>query len=101
MIPIVDGKFADYAKHLPPKSFINCADFASAEDCTSHILAVAKDVELYNSYHAWKRSYSVIRRGDNYDQLCEMALNNRGRERGAINVAQHRDQGLCAFSFRT
>ena len=43
-----------YARYLPPHTFVNVADFASPAALAAHLIAVAANKTLYNSY-LWPR----------------------------------------------
>ena len=100
MVPVVWGKKNNYKGHLPPDSFINCADYATPSECAAHILQVAGDEALYSSYHAWRLKYRIQDMGvrnDNamwavpYHAMCEYALRNEGREKAPVDIASLRD----------
>ena len=103
MVPIVWGTHTNYSAHLPPKSYINCADFASPSECAAHIRAVASDEALYSSYHAWRDKYwsDNMFYTDQWVQpkaLCEYALRNGHQEKANIDVKSLRnDRRLCAY----
>ena len=103
MVPIVWGTHTNYSAHLPPKSYINCADFETPSECAAHIRAVASDEALYSSYHAWRDKYwsDNMFYTDQWVQpkaLCEYALRNGHQEKANIDVKSLRnDRRLCAY----
>ncbi len=95
MIPVVDGVRAHYETHLPPHSYINCADFTTTKECTDHILAVSRDYDLFTSYHEWKQHSTIERRDNHYDNFCRQVLHNNKKENPPINAARFRDKTHC------
>lgn len=67
-IPIVFGG-ADYAKFLPPKSYINAQDFNTTKELSAFLTNLSQDTEEYLSYFWWQRHYHV-RTGQGYVDLC-------------------------------
>ncbi|GFU15139.1 alpha-(1,3)-fucosyltransferase C [Nephila pilipes] len=56
MIPIVMGG-DDYAKYLPPHSFINVANFSSPKNLAKYLHEVSRTQSSYLSYFKWKEKY--------------------------------------------
>lgn len=69
VIPVVYGG-ADYAKFLPPKSFINAQDFNTTEELGLFLMELSRDTEEYLSYFWWTEEYYVLH-GRAYAGLCE------------------------------
>ena len=56
-VPIVYG-MGNYTNVLPPKSYINAADFETARHLADYILKLDSDNDLYNEYFYWRQSYT-------------------------------------------
>lgn len=70
LIPVVLGG-ANYSAVAPPGSFINALSFKTPKDLADHLIAVAKDFKLYQSYFAWRGDYEAQRlRGYKFCDLC-------------------------------
>lgn len=52
-LPVVVGS-DNIREHLPPKSYINKADFSTWDDLAEYVKKVMDDKELWDSYHAWR-----------------------------------------------
>lgn len=68
LIPVVYGG-ADYARFLPPKSYINAQDFKSTKELADFLVALSKNTEEYLSYFWWQ-DYYRIETGQGYADLC-------------------------------
>ena len=58
-IPVVRGG-ADYAKILPPKSYINAQDFESPKELASFLINLSEDASEYASYFDWKKDFGMV-----------------------------------------
>lgn len=58
MVPVVVGNSSNYS-HLPPRSFVNAADFTSPKELSEYLVSLSKDKRKYLSYFLWKRDYEV------------------------------------------
>ena len=47
----------DYAKFLPPNSYINIEDFSNPADLADYLRFLEKNVTEYNKYHQWRKDY--------------------------------------------
>ena len=47
----------DYAKLLPPNSYINVEDFESPKKLAEYLIFLDKNATEYNKYHKWKKEY--------------------------------------------
>ena len=95
MVPIVYGKRTNYAAHMVPGSYINCADYDSIAACAKHIQYVGDSESAYNSYHAWRVAYEVVEPLETEDPLqllCEFTIKNNRAEKAAVDVALMRDR---------
>ena len=55
---VIGGKSVrDYAKLLPPHSYINVEDFDSPKDLANYLIFLGKNATEYNKYHQWRREY--------------------------------------------
>lgn len=96
MIPVVWGLLSNYAELLPSHSYINCADYPSAQECAGHIEYLAKDEMGYNNYHEWKQDQiAVLHRRAPFDALCEYALRHPDSEKPAIGLLGLRGADQC------
>lgn len=68
LIPVVYGG-ADYAKFLPPKSYINAQDFKTTKELADFLVALSENTEEYLSYFWWRQYYNV-KIGQGYADLC-------------------------------
>jgi hypothetical protein len=46
-----------YRRIAPPNSFIYTEDFPDARALAEHLYAIINDVELFRSYHQWRKYY--------------------------------------------
>ena len=58
-VPVVLGGISkhDYAKFLPPNSYINIEDFSNPKDLADYLRFLEKNVTEYNKYHRWRKDY--------------------------------------------
>jgi hypothetical protein len=91
MIPVVWSKLADYERHLPFASYVNCQDFDSAQACANHIIEVNGSHQMYDEYHGWRQFFKI--RGDRsaFPDLCEYALRNNRAQKEAVDVISLRN----------
>ena len=88
MVPIVWSSVIDYAAILPPKSFINVADFGSLEVFAKEISELIAYPHLYMRYHEWRRTYDLERHGLGWwGSMCQWAIENKGKPKPAIDIA--------------
>lgn len=73
ILPIVYGK-ANYSQILPPHSYIDIKDFASAKDLANYMLELNDNDEEYLSYFWWKDHYRVHHKGSDtmVRMLCQL-----------------------------
>lgn len=57
MVPVVLGG-ANYSRIAPPGSYIDALAFRNVRQLADHMKRTARDMRLYNSYHAWRTNYS-------------------------------------------
>ena len=66
---------ADYKRILPPRSYIDVADYNSPRDLADHLKRLDRDDEEYWQYFWWKEWYRVGRgdrggtRGDHFKHV--------------------------------
>lgn len=70
MIPLLYGG-VNYHHFLPPKSYINVADFASIEELANYLTYLSENVDEYIKYFWWKRFYRVKHFGHQFCKLCQ------------------------------
>ena len=70
VVPVVLGG-ADYKEMLPPNSYIDVANFSSPRLLAEYLHRVSNDDALYDSYFAWKSSFSV---DVNFDKVFGCSL---------------------------
>ncbi|XP_042884244.1 alpha-(1,3)-fucosyltransferase C-like [Penaeus japonicus] len=58
VVPVVLGG-ANYSAVAPPNSFVDTRDFASPALLGAHLLSIARNRSLYNSFFAWKSDYQI------------------------------------------
>ncbi|XP_027236993.2 alpha-(1,3)-fucosyltransferase C [Penaeus vannamei] len=58
VVPVVLGG-ANYSSIAPPNSFVDAMDFASPVLLGAHLLSIARNRSLYNSFFAWKGEYQI------------------------------------------
>lgn len=56
VVPVVLGG-ANYSEFLPPKSYINVADFKSVEELANYLKLLNSNDTLYRQYFEWKQHY--------------------------------------------
>jgi hypothetical protein len=86
MIPIVWGTRQHYDVHLPPKSYLNGADYPDLYQMILKINLLAHDRAAFLEYHEWKARWTIYK-GDVLRSLCEYALLNQSVEKDAIDLA--------------
>ncbi|XP_068158833.1 alpha-(1,3)-fucosyltransferase C [Drosophila tropicalis] len=79
IIPIVFGG-VDYARFLPPHSYIDANQFDSVELLAAHLEFVASNVEEYMSYFWWREYYELATFSP-FCELCEHLHRPGGRHR--------------------
>lgn len=57
MVPVVLGG-ANYSRIAPPGSYIDALAFRNVRHLADHMKRTARDMRLYNGYHAWRLNYS-------------------------------------------
>lgn len=67
MVPVVLGG-ASYSRIAPPDSFIDALSFKSPRELGRHLIRVAKDSRLYESYFRWRKRYTM----DNQHYVCQI-----------------------------
>lgn len=79
VVPIVLGG-ANYTQALPPHSYIDVRNFASAEHLAKYLKTMEDDT--YNSYFTWKKKYQTFQKYPPLEcKLCEyMNTHNRVRK---------------------
>ena len=78
VVPVVMGG-ADYKRHLPPHSFIDVREFASAKHLADYLLMLSNNDALYRQYFEWKRRYRIGTYG-HYCQMCAYMNRVYGQE---------------------
>ena len=92
MVPIVWSDKVDYKSLLPPRSYINVADFPSLAAFGEHINRLRESPELYAQYHEWRKCYAVIellygaQPGGEEKRLCEFAIKNARKELPPVDL---------------
>lgn len=71
MVPVVMGNNSNY-DHLPPRSYVNVADFSSPQELAEYLVNTGKNKTKYLSYFWWKRIHEVKDQAYRwYCDLCE------------------------------
>ena len=78
IVPVVRGA-GDYARLLPPNSYIDVDRFASPRELAEYLVMLNSNSEKYNEYFAWRRTYGVSLKPTHFCNLCEYV--NRPKER--------------------
>ncbi|CAF1270093.1 unnamed protein product [Adineta steineri] len=74
-IPIVSGpKRENFARIVPPQSFIHVDDYTSDKDLADALNLIGKNRTLYGKYHAWRQYYDVYYEAKDVDpyRFCEL-----------------------------
>jgi len=70
MVPIVMDLDGNYAKIVPPRSYINAMDFPTVKALADYLKMLDKNDTLYNEYFWWKKHYLL---GDFFnDSMCQL-----------------------------
>ena len=88
MVPIVWSKVAGYKKTLPPRSYINVADFPNLAKFKIALDEVKAYPNMYQRYHEWRKNYDIVI-GDPIDtgaMLCDFAHDNARKELPPIDI---------------
>ncbi|XP_064601402.1 3-galactosyl-N-acetylglucosaminide 4-alpha-L-fucosyltransferase FUT3-like [Liolophura sinensis] len=70
-VPVVMGGAdpSDYETILPPHSYIHTSGFSSTRDLVDYLLLLDRNPELYQQYHAWRRTHQRVR-NDIWCDIC-------------------------------
>ena len=72
VVPIVFAKLdTGYVQRLPPRSFINVADYDSVQELTTYLMKLINNPRDYESYFNWKLQYKVLLRNNLECDLCD------------------------------
>ncbi|XP_037780279.1 alpha-(1,3)-fucosyltransferase C-like [Penaeus monodon] len=71
VVPVVLGG-ANYSSIAPPNSFVDAMDFASPVLLGAHLLSIARNRSLYNSFFAWKNEYQIDLGFPFYPLVCDL-----------------------------
>ncbi|XP_063609079.1 alpha-(1,3)-fucosyltransferase C-like [Penaeus indicus] len=71
VVPVVLGG-ANYSSMAPPNSFVDAMDFASPVLLGAHLLSIARNRSLYNSFFAWKSEYQIDLGFPFYPLVCDL-----------------------------
>ncbi|KAK2165488.1 hypothetical protein LSH36_49g00036 [Paralvinella palmiformis] len=79
MVPILYG-YVDFARILPPKSYIDVRDYESPRKLARHLHELNKNRTKYKEYFDWKKYYNVLMEPDyrafGFCRLCSI-LNDK------------------------
>ncbi|XP_060081965.1 glycoprotein 3-alpha-L-fucosyltransferase A-like [Ylistrum balloti] len=72
VIPVTRGLLENqYTMYLPPKSYINTADFPSLKTLVDSLQTIAENETIFNSYFEWEKYYSSeLYTPQDFCQLC-------------------------------
>ncbi|XP_059622871.1 alpha-(1,3)-fucosyltransferase C-like [Phlebotomus argentipes] len=70
VVPVVFGG-ANYSHFLPPQSYIDANDFATAKDLANFLRNLANNPEEYIKYFWWKSHYKTLSTLKSYNNLCK------------------------------
>lgn len=76
VLPVTFGS-ANYAKLLPPHSYIDALNFSSIRSLANFLQALANSELDYRAYFDWKRHYRSILASDDVCLLCDKLKNKR------------------------
>ncbi|XP_055691713.1 alpha-(1,3)-fucosyltransferase C-like [Lutzomyia longipalpis] len=69
VVPVVYGG-ANYSQHLPPHSYIDANDFATATDLAKYLKSLTRNPKEYVKYFWWKKYYKTVVSRRLYNNLC-------------------------------
>jgi alpha-1,3-fucosyltransferase len=72
IVPVVYGH-GPYERHVPKSAYINAFDFESPKHLVDHMLKVASNSTLYNSYFKWKQYIRYVHYPSTAS-ICEMCI---------------------------
>lgn len=90
-VPIVYGA-GNYTAILPPRSFINTADFQSAKELALYLWSLVLDFRAYEKYYDWRyhRSSTALQAFTDASQIstCKLCgiLWSGARRRSSVNI---------------
>ena len=93
LVPVVLGG-GDYARDLPPHSYIDIADFASPKHLADYLLMLIDSPVEYAQYHVWRYDYAI----GQHDELCVFCRymnENEGRTKVIPNVNEVFGSSQC------
>ncbi|XP_055708975.1 alpha-(1,3)-fucosyltransferase C-like [Phlebotomus papatasi] len=70
IVPVVYGG-SNYSNHLPPHSYIDANDFATATELASYLKYLTNNIQEYVKYFWWKKYYKSVRTSLSYNNLCD------------------------------
>ncbi|EEC05695.1 alpha 1,3-fucosyltransferase, putative [Ixodes scapularis] len=70
ILPVYFGR-RDISARLPPNSFYDTTNAASAFEIIDALLHISKNFDRYNSYMAWKARYELVPAEDDLCLLCD------------------------------
>uniref|UniRef100_A0A1B0EUU0 Fucosyltransferase n=1 Tax=Lutzomyia longipalpis TaxID=7200 RepID=A0A1B0EUU0_LUTLO len=70
VVPVVYGG-ANYSHHLPPHSYIDANDFATATELANYLKYLASNPHEYVKYFWWKTHYRTVSTVKSYSNLCK------------------------------
>ncbi|XP_074594995.1 4-galactosyl-N-acetylglucosaminide 3-alpha-L-fucosyltransferase 9-like [Brevipalpus obovatus] len=77
LIPIVMG-LTNYSRDFPSNSVINVFDYPSPRELAEYVEKVSTDEKLYNSYHEWRKNFTIQPSEIAKDHLCKICEEVRG-----------------------
>uniref|UniRef100_A0A1L8E1Y9 Fucosyltransferase n=2 Tax=Nyssomyia neivai TaxID=330878 RepID=A0A1L8E1Y9_9DIPT len=79
VVPVVYGG-ANYTQHLPPHSYIDANDFATATDLAKYLKSLTKDIKKYAKYFWWKKHYRTVVSAKVYNNLCDQLYERTSKQ---------------------
>ncbi|XP_055691715.1 alpha-(1,3)-fucosyltransferase C-like isoform X2 [Lutzomyia longipalpis] len=96
VVPVVYGG-ANYSQHLPPHSYIDANDFATATDLAKYLKSLTRNPKEYVKYFWWKKYYkTVVRRV--FDNLCDKLYELQNDKKSIENIKSWWETNQCKNS---
>lgn len=70
IVPVVYGG-SNYSNHLPPHSYIDANDFATATELANYLKYLTNNIQEYAKYFWWKKYYKSVTTPLSYNNLCD------------------------------
>ena len=84
IVPVVMGG-GDYARDLPPNSYIDVARFGSPAELAAYLHMLMGNPDRYAEYHAWRENYDILKLVPFFCTVCEY-MNQPHRHRSIADI---------------